>query len=96
MLRDRGLPSYEKEPRRVWSYLFRRRWSRWDSLVVLCILLAGYDVTGFGPAWSAMLGHGTRGTFTVEQCTGHKRTCEPQSTQVIGARSFLRAAVRTG
>jgi hypothetical protein len=23
-----------------------------------------------------MLGHGTRGTFTVEQCTGHKRTCD--------------------
>lgn len=102
-LRDRGLPSYEKEPRRFWLTLFARiglfrsSWSRRDSLAVLIVLAAGYcGVAGIGPAWSAMMGHGTRGTFTVQQCTGGKRTCDWVGTFRADNGQDLQVAVQLG
>lgn len=34
-----------------------------------------YSATLMGPPWSAMLGHGTRGTFTAERCEHGKYGC---------------------
>jgi len=53
------------------------------SLVPLvAVYFLYFSATQIGPPWSAMLGHGTRGTFTAERCERVKHGCSWMGTFV--------------